>query len=257
MIVDDEAPAREGMRLRLKGEPDVVIVAEHGDPAKALAALAEDPPDVLFLDIQMPGIDGFGVIERTRGGPMPLIVFVTAHEEHAVRAFGVRAVDYLLKPVDPDRLRETMVRVREHLDRQRKGEIADRVRGILDELGAPATVTGPSSPRGVDRIPIRVDGEIRFVVVNDIDYVEAAGDAVRLHVGRVTHSLGKSMGEMLVMLDPRRFVRIHRSTIVNADRVHSLQPYFHGEYVVVLRDGTRLKLSRGYKSAVARLAGSR
>lgn len=257
MIVDDEALAREGMRLRLRAEPDVVVVAEHGDPRQALAAIAEDPPDLLFLDVQMPGIDGFDLLEQARDKPMPLVVFVTAHEQHAVRAFGVRALDYLLKPVDPDRLRETVARAREHLARQRKGEVADLMRGILTELDTDEPRESAASWRGADRIAVRSDGEISFVKIDDVDYVEAAGDGVRIHVGGVTHSLNKSMGGILAMLDPDRFIRIHRSTVVNAARVKSLQPYFHGEYMVVLENGTRLKLSRGYKSAVTRLVGDR
>ncbi len=256
MIVDDEAPAREGLRLRLRDEPDVEVVGEHASAASALAALAHERPDLLFLDVPMPGVDGFGLVERAGALPLPMIVFVTAHEEHALRAFGVRALDYVLKPVERERLREAVARAREQLARVRKGELADRVRGLLAELGPDdAAAPAPAAPAGLDRIPVRRDGTIHFVATADIDWIDAAGDAVRLHAGRATHLVATSMGEILSRLDPRRFVRIHRSTIVNVERVRELQPYFHGEYVVVLQDGTKLKLSRGQRRAVARLLG--
>ncbi|MDB4907355.1 MAG: yehT 1 [Gemmatimonadetes bacterium] len=252
MIVDDEPLAREGLRLRLRGEPGVVIVSEHGDPARALQAMAQDAPDLLFLDVQMPGMDGFGLLEHARD--LPLVVFVTAHEEHAIRAFAVRALDYLLKPVDPERLRETLARARAQVEQRRKGELLDTVQGLVAGSGEPGVRSAPPARNG-DRIAIRGGDDIQFVELRDIDYVEAAGDAVRLHAGPVTHVVNRSMGAMLAALDPASFVRIHRSTIVNMQRVKSLQPWFHGEYVLVLHDGTRLKLSRGYRSAVERLLG--
>jgi two-component system LytT family response regulator len=253
MIVDDEAPAREGLRLRLRKEPDVTIIGEYADAAIALAEIRRDPPDVLFLDIEMPGLNGFAMLESATAVDLPAVVFVTAHDAHAVRAFDVRALDYLLKPVEQERLREALSRAREYWSDKRKAEIADRVKSIVGDPGnlpAPA----PAIQSGV-RIPIRRDGTIQFVNSPDIDWIDAAGDSVRLHVGRTTHSLRKSMGEMLGMLDERQFVRIHRSTIVNIDRVKELQPWFHGEYVVVLHDGTRLKLSRGQKENLAALMG--
>ena len=259
VIVDDEAPAREGLRLRLRREPDVVIVGEYGRAAEALEALRADPPDVLFLDIEMPELDGFALLRRAGASAPPAIVFVTAHDQHAVDAFGVRALDYLLKPVEQERLREALARAREHLARLRKSELADRVQGLLSALD-PGAATAPGAPRGAAaplRIPVRRDGTIRFVSADDLDYVDAAGDAVRVHAGREVHLVNRTMGEMLAMLDPARFARIHRSTIVNLERVQELQPWFHGEYVVILRDGTQLKLSRGQRAAVARQLGLR
>jgi two-component system, LytTR family, response regulator len=257
MIVDDESPAREGLRLRLRAEPDVAVIGEYGDPVEAVAAIAGDAPDLVFLDIQMPGMDGFDLVGRLKGGPMPLVVFVTAYDEHAVRAFGVAALDYLLKPVEPERLREAVARARAELERRRKGDVLDELRGVImaREGDAPAAVS--PRRRGVERIPVRRADGIGFVPVDDVDFVEAAGDSVRIHARGSVHRVSQSMGRMLAMLDPDRFVRIHRSTIVNIDRVKSLQPYFHGEHVVVLEDGTQLKLSRGYKSAVSRLVGER
>ena len=254
MLVDDEAPAREGLRLRLRREPGVTIVGEHASAASALEGLRDERPDVLFLDIQMPGVDGFALLERAEGRLPPAVIFVTAHERHAPQAFDVRALDYLLKPVEQERLRETLARAREHLERMEKVEIADRVRGLVAGL-APDDAPGSPTRGTAARIPVKKDGAIQFVDPDDIDYVDAAGDAVRLHVGSAEHLVSRSMGEMLALLDPSRFARIHRSTIVNLARVKELQPWFHGEYVVVLHDGTKLKLSRGQRAAVARQLG--
>ncbi len=254
MIVDDEAPAREGLRLRLAKEPDVVIVGEFADARSALAAIREDPPDLLFLDIEMPGVNGFALLENAGNITLPAVVFVTAHDAHAVRAFDIRALDYLLKPVEQPRLREALERARELWDSRRKSEIADRVRTIIGET--PGSAPPPAVARAQVRIPIRRDGSIHFVSSADIDWIDAAGDSVRLHAGKATHVLRKSMGEMLAMLDNGQFVRIHRSTIVNIAKVRELQPWFHGEYVVLLNDGTKLELSRGYKEQLAALLGT-
>jgi two-component system LytT family response regulator len=257
MIVDDEAPARQGLRIRLRREAGVVIVGEYGDATGALAALRSDRPDVLFLDIEMPGLDGFALLERAGAGAAPMVVFVTAHAEHAVRGFDIDALDYLLKPVEQDRLHATVARAREQLVRIAKGEIVDRMRGLMRESesgGGP--VDAPAARQsGAARIPVRQGDRITFVSAEDIDWIEAAGDLVRVHAGKARHEVRKSMGEVLAMLSPAQFLRIHRSTIVNAERVRELQPWFHGEYVVVLRDGTKLKLSRGHRAALGRLLG--
>lgn len=257
MIVDDEAPAREGLRIRLRREPDVTVVGEFGDAAHALDAIRADPPDLIFLDIEMPGMDGFTLVAKAKEAALPPVVFVTAHDEHAVRAFGVRALDYLLKPVEQERLHAAIERAREHWESVRKGELADRVRGIVSEAVTPPQPFSVSAgaARAGARIAVRKDGSIQFVTTDEIDWIDAAGDSVRLHVGKATHTLRKSMGEMLGMLDASQFLRIHRSTIVNASRVRELQPYFHGEYVVVMKDGTKLKLSRGHRDKLASLLG--
>jgi two-component system LytT family response regulator len=257
VIVDDETPAREGLRIRLSREADVAVVGEYGDVSRAIEAIRADPPDLLFLDIEMPLVDGFAMLSRLDTVSLPVVVFVTAHPNHAVRAFGVRAIDYLLKPVDPERLREAVARARTYWEGVRKGEIADRVLAVLHDadrgiVPRESSVHGASNPA---RIPVRRDGGIQFVAPAEIDWIEAAGDSVRIHAGKASHLVRKSMGEMLAMLDGRSFLRIHRSTIVNIDRVRELQPYFHGEYVVMLRDGTKLKLSRGYRDSLSRLLG--
>jgi two-component system LytT family response regulator len=258
IIVDDETPAREGLRIRLERERDVVVVGEYSQAAAALDAIRAEPPDLVFLDIEMPEMDGFSMLARRGDLLFPAVVFVTAHEEHAVRAFRVPALDYLLKPVDQDRLHSALERAREHRATRSDAELASRVRGIVRETdsGARPPVSDPGS-KGAVRIPLRQDGSIYFVSSNDIDWIDAAGDYVRLHVGKVTHMARKSMGEMLALLDPSQFLRIHRSTIVNIDRVKELQPYFHGEYIVVLHNGTKLKLSRGQRDKLAEQLGLR
>jgi two-component system, LytTR family, response regulator len=261
MIVDDEALAREGLRLRLRREPDVLVLGEFPSAALALEAMRAERPDVLFLDVQMPEVDGFALLRHAAGGPLPLVVFVTAHDRYALRAFGVEALDYLLKPVEQARLREALDRARRQLALEAKGEVADQVRALLARTGPAADAAEPAVAPAPDaraaRIAVRRDGVVRLVDPARIDFVDAAGDNVRVHVAGVAHVVHRSMGEMLALLDPARFARIHRSTIVNLDRVKELQPHSHGEYVVVLHDGTRLKLSRGQRAAVARALGLR
>jgi two-component system LytT family response regulator len=253
MIVDDEPPAREGLRLRLKREADVVIIGEFGEAARALDAIREDAPDILFLDVEMPGLDGFSLVEAARDISLPPIVFVTAHDAHAVKAFGVRALDYLLKPVEQERLHEAVERAREYWEKAENTELAQRVKSLVG--GAAGLSPRENSIGDSLRIPVRQDGAIRLVNASDVDWIDAAGDSVRLHVGNTRHLIRKSMSEMTSMLDPSRFIRIHRSTIVNIDRVKELQPYFHGEYIVVLQNGAKLKLSRGYRESLDRLIG--
>jgi two-component system LytT family response regulator len=241
----------------LQREPHVSVVGEYGSPAQALAAIQEDAPDVVFLDIQMPGVDGFALLDQMGKDLVGAVVFVTAYDQHAVRAFDVRAIDYLLKPVAQERLHETLERVRAHLDRLRKGEIADQVRVLLETpevAQADSTRRATGSGRAT-RIPIQRDGNITFVNIADIDWIQASGDCVRIHSAGRSHVVGKSMGEMLALLDPSQFVRIHRSAIVNVERIRELQPYFHGEYFVILKDGTKLKLSRGRRGSLVDLLG--
>lgn len=250
MIVDDEAPAREGLRLRLRNEPGVTIVGECADVRRAVDMVRADRPDVLLLDIEMPTSNGFSLVDRL-GDRCPLVIFVTAHEGHALRAFGVQALDYVLKPVEQHRLRQALDRAREQLALERKSELADRMRRlVVDES---ASSSPPILPDAGERIAVREAGVIRFIDFQDVDWIEAAGDGVLFHVGDASHSVRRSLSEIVAMLPHDRFLRIHRSTVVNVARVRELQPWFHGEYIVVLNDGTNLKLSRTHRDALARL----
>jgi two-component system LytT family response regulator len=249
VIVDDEAPAREGLRLRLQRESDVLVLGEYADPAMAMDALKVDAPDVVFLDIEMAGLDGFSLLKRL-DRLNSSIVFVTAYDQYAARAFEINAVDYLLKPVEQERLHDALERARTRLAFDDRGELASRVTRLVDALEV-----APTSVKAPERIAIRSDDAIRFIDPATIDYIDAAGGSVRVHANGVVQEVRKSMGEMAALLDPSRFVRIHRSTIVNIARIKELQPYFHGEFIVVLHNGTQLKSSRSYRDVLVRQLG--
>jgi two-component system LytT family response regulator len=240
LIVDDEELARQRIRRLLAREEDVEVIAEACDGAQAVETIRALTPDLVFLDVQMPEVDGFAVLERLRPDPAPAIVFVTAHDDYAVRAFEVHAVDYIRKPFDASRFKAAFARARERLAGAAAAERARKLDALLAQVEA-------HPPRSRERIMIRSDGRLYFVRIDDIDWVEAAGNYVKLHVGRDTHLMRETMAGIEKLLDPSRFLRIHRSAIVNLDRVREMQPWFSGEYTVILRDGTQLRLSRVYR----------
>jgi two-component system LytT family response regulator len=231
LIVDDEPLARRRIRSLLAAEADVTVAGECGSGGEAVAALRAQAADLVFLDVQMPGGGAFEVIREVGPERMPAVVFVTAYERYAVDAFEVHAVDYLLKPFGAERFREAVGRARARL----------RGRG----MPAPA------------RLEVRSSSRIAFVRVEDLDYAEAWGNYVRLHCGAERHLMRETMNGLLSRLDPRRFVRIHRSTLVNVDRVKEIHPLFHGDWEVVLRDGTRLTMTRTHREQAQRLLGGR
>ena len=231
LVADDEPIARARMLALLSDEPDIEVVGECASGPQTIAAIERTAPDLVFLDIQMPQIDGL-TLARTLGHTMPAVVFVTAYDEYALGAFEVHALDYLLKPYSADRFRSALVHARQHL-------------GARRWPGSPT----PASERR-DRLVIRSSGRIYFIRMRDIDWCEAAGNYVRLHVGPQTHLVRGTMGHIEAQLDRSQFVRIHRSTIVNVDRIQELQSSFGGEYVVLLHDKTRLTLSRGYRDGL-------
>lgn len=242
LIVDDERIARNRLRALLAGEPDVEIAGECGNGSEAIEALDASPVDVLFIDIQMPAGDGMDVVRTIPADRMPLVVFVTAYDKYALEAFEVRAFDYLLKPFDRERFQRTLANVRAELARYHS---------------AKASSPEVSQTRSkLDRLAIRNKGHVTFVRTETIDWIEAADNYVRLHCGGSSHIVRETMNAIEARLDPARFVRIHRSTIVNADRIRELQPWFRGDYRVILHDGTELALSRSYRQSVeARLLG--
>jgi two-component system LytT family response regulator len=242
LIADDEAPARQKVRRLLADEPDVEVVGEAATGAEAVQAIRDTSPDVVFLDIQMPVLDGFGVVEEVGVDAMPHVVFVTAYDEHALRAFEVRALDYLLKAVTPDRFRAVLQRVRAQLARGREaaGELAER----LDQLvGALAP-----KPRFLRRLLVQDGNKALLMPVERIDRMEAERNYVRLHAAAGTYLVRGSIGAMAERLDPDRFLRINRSEIVRLDAVKELHPWFHGDYRVVMHDGTVLMWSRRYRA---------
>jgi two-component system LytT family response regulator len=249
LIVDDEPLARRRIRKLLSRDADVEIMDDCANGYDARAAIAEQAPDLIFLDIQMPEIDGFGVLEGIDPRSAPFIIFVTAYDQYALRAFEVSAVDYLLKPFDRKRFEKALQRAKTRLVAERGTELNRQTLALLQELKARAN--------HVERMLIKSSGRAFFLKTDEIDWIEAEGKYVRLHVGRESYLLREGIGGFETQLDPRRFLRIHRSTIVNIDRVKELQPWFHNEYRVVLSDGTELMLSRGCRKKLAELLGER
>ncbi len=247
LLVDDEALARERLRALLASEPDVDIIGECADGAEAVATLERETPDLVFLDVQMPELDGFGVLAEARPARPPLVVFTTAYSEHALRAFEVHALDYLLKPFDRERLQVTLQRVREHLRLAQTGALNDKLNALLAEMRPPS--------QKADRLVVKSGGRVLLIRTAEVDWIEAADNYVNLHVGSESHMLRETMASLETRLDPRQFLRISRSTIVNLDRVKELQPMFHGDYVVILRNGARLSLSRNYRDKLQHLLG--
>ncbi len=236
LIVDDEALARERVRTLLATAPGISLLAECTGGREAVEAIVEHQPDLVFLDVQMPDLDGFQVLEAVGDDHLPAIVFVTAYDEYALRAFDVHAVDYLLKPIEPERFARTLARVRETL-----GDKSDqRIAALLNTLP-------------LDRLVIRTRGKVSFLKPSEIDWVEADGKHVKLHVGRESHVVRQQLKRLEPRLAPHGFVRVHRSAIVNVDRIKELEPWFHGEYVVILKDGTKLTSSAAHSEALHRI----
>jgi two-component system, LytTR family, response regulator len=247
LIVDDEPMARERVRTLLAQQADIDVVGECADGPQAVAAIERLEPQLVFLDVQMPGLDGFGVLRAVPPDRMPLVVFTTAYDEYALRAFDVHALDYLLKPFDSQRFFNTLDRARERLERQRAGELGKRLLAMVQDLK-------PDGPQASDRLVVKSSGRIFFVRLDEIDWIDAAGNYVRLHVNGESHLFRETMNAIEKRLDSR-FVRIHRSHIVNADRIKELLPN-DGEHLVVLQNGTRLTLSRGYKGRLQERLGA-
>jgi two-component system LytT family response regulator len=248
LIVDDEPLARERLRTLLQEEPGFEIVGEAGDGTTGAESILALQPDLVFLDVQMPGADGFDVIDAVGPDKMPFVVFVTAYDRYALRAFDVHALDYLLKPFDRERFRQALTRARQQLDRNNgNGEIERRLAAIVNDLRPPKART--------DRFVVKSGGRIFFVRTGEIDWIEAAGNYVKLHVGNDSHLIRETMNAVEGKLSPDLFVRIHRCHIVNIEQVRELQPWFNGEYVVFLKNGTRLTLSRGYRERLQERVG--
>lgn len=252
LLVDDETLARERLRQLLRDEVDFEVIGECSDGRGAVEAIGREKPDVLFLDVQMPELNGFEVLEAVGDGVPRVVVFCTAYDQFAVKAFEVHAVDYLLKPFDRERFRMTLERVRQRCgvaerDGGGEGALASQLRGLLADMRV-----GGKPP---ERLAVKSSGRILLVKLEDIDWIESADNYVELHVGKETHLLRETMSTLEDRLGGGRFVRISRSTIVNVTRVKELQALFHGDYAVILEDGHRLTLSRNYREGLDYLIG--
>ncbi len=247
LIVDDEPLARQRLKKLLQDEPDVEVIAECADGGDAVATIRAEQPDLVFLDVQMPVLDGFGVLEAIGPEQMPAVIFVTAYDRYALRAFEYNALDYLLKPFDRDRFRKALERARAQLSKSPLREEVQQLIGATEEFR--------TEGKPLERLVIRSSGRVFFLRVDEIDWIEAAGNYVRLHVGKETHLLRDTMSSLEARLDPKKFLRIHRSTMVNIERIQELQPLFHGDYIVILRDGKQLNLSRGYRQRLQEVFG--
>ena len=245
VIVDDEPLARRGIRAQLKEEEDIEIVAECRNGLEALAAIEKQAPDLVFLDVQMPELDGFGVLEAVGVNQMPAVIFVTAYDQYALRAFDVHALDYLLKPVDPERFATALKRARRQIEHHGVQDLNQRLQNFLDDV--------QSKQKFTERLVIKSGSRIFFLNVEEIDWIEAADNYVRLHAGRDSHLLRETMNSLENKLNPDHFLRIHRSRIINIRQIKELQPLFRGEYDIMLRDGTRVESGRAYRDKLQKL----
>ncbi|HEU4652094.1 MAG TPA: LytTR family transcriptional regulator DNA-binding domain-containing protein [Croceibacterium sp.] len=256
LLVDDEKLAIQGLQLRLEPYAEVEVIGTCSNGREAIRAIKTEKPDLVFLDIQMPGFDGFSVVKGVMEIEPPLFVFVTAYEEHAIRAFEANAVNYLMKPVDEDKLADTLDRVRTRLAEKRSAEEAKKLQDVLAEIAPDAIENLPADEESAGRyermINIKDRGQIFRVDVESIEHIEAAGDYMCIYTGDNSLILRETMKDLERRLDPRVFQRVHRSTIVNLDQVRQVKPHTNGECFLVLDSGAEVKVSRSYRDVVAR-----
>jgi two-component system, LytTR family, response regulator len=248
LVADDEAPARQRLIDLLAKDAQIASVAEAEDGEAAVESIEKRRPDLLFLDVQMPELDGLGVIDAIGAAQMPLTVFVTAYDQHAIRAFESNALDYLLKPFSDERFEATMARVKARLDERSIGEFGQRILKMV--AAAPA-----GAERRLDRLVVKSAGSTRFIRAIDIDWIEAAGVYVTLHVGGKELLYRAALNDLAERLDPRRFVRVHRSAVVNIESILQLEPMSHGEFEAVLKNGSRTRVSRTYRAQLEKRLG--
>jgi two-component system, LytTR family, response regulator len=245
VVVDDEPRGRERVATLLRAIPDAEIVAQCENGSEAIEVIDALRPDLLFLDIQMPELDGFGVLAAIPRAHLPEVIFVTAHDRYAIKAFEVHAQDYLLKPFDPERLLAAYARAAERVRSDRVRDPDARVQALLETMEQRRSLR--------TRVPIRADGRVHFLPVIDIDWIESSDNHVKIHAVGQTHIVRQTLQSMEASLSPTDFIRVHRSSIVNVARIKEIQPWFNGEYVVVLRDGTQVRTSRGYRARLEAL----
>ncbi|MEP6922111.1 MAG: LytTR family DNA-binding domain-containing protein [bacterium] len=247
LLVDDEPLAREMLREMLQSDPNVSIVGECVNGHEALCAIKSETPDLLFLDVQMPELGGFELLKALGQGEIPYIIFVTAYDQYAVRAFEVHALDYLLKPFDQERFDISWRRAKAQIVRDRNGGMDQRILALLEDLKA--------GNKYLERLVIKAGGRIYFLETHEIDWIEAEGNYVSVHSNKKAHLLRETISSLEAQLDPKKFVRIHRSSIVRIASIRELQPWFHGEYRINLENGTQLTLSRNYREKLQEALG--
>lgn len=248
LVVDDEPLAREGLRMLLSKDPDISSIHEAKDGRSAVKAILNTRPDLVFLDVQMPEMDGFNVVQEVGAERMPAVVFVTAHDRYAIQAFEINAIDYLLKPVTEERFAQALRRAKTRLHPQPGDEATRQIIGLLQGIASP--------PRYVKRLAVRSAGKTVFVDIEEIDWIESAENYVQLHTGRARHLLHVPLNTLDKSLDPDLFLRVHRSIIVNIKRIKELQPGAHGEYVITLEGDVRLQSGRSYSEKLKALAAN-
>lgn len=239
LLVDDQSAGLAVLRDMLRHEGDVEIIGMAAGGREAIESINEQAPDLVLLDVQMPGLDGFEVVKQIKLPQMPIIIFVTGHDDYAVKAFEARALDYLVKPLQLTRLRSAMDRVRQQMEDHRNGDIRQKLDSLVDDL--------KTNAKYPDRFAVKSNGRILFLRIAEIDMVEAADNYVKLHAGKETHMLRETLTALEQRLPSDHFIRISRSTIVNIESVKELHPMFHGEYAVALHNGTRATLTRSYR----------
>jgi len=247
LIADDESLARERVRELLADESDIELIAECADGREAVQAIQHHNPDLLFLDIEMPELDGFQVLKSVPTEHMPAVIFITAYDRYAIKAFEEHALDYLLKPFDKARFANAVSRARTRLEHENNGTLSSKVVALLQQVDA--------QPKLIDRLAIKSRGRVVFLRTDEIEWIEAAGNYVEVHAGKDCHLIRDTLNSFEEKLDSRKFMRIHRSCMVNLEFIKELQPGLAGEYVVVMRDGRQLTLSRGYRDKVQQLIG--
>lgn len=248
LTVDDEPLAREKIRTMVAGDPEIEIVGECANGAEAIAAVQTLRPDLMLLDVQMPQLDGFAVLDALKSGHLPQIIFVTAFDHYAIQAFEVHALDYLLKPFDRERFDAAIRHAKTQLRGTPNGHLDQRILSLLKQLEADS--------KYLERLVVKAGGRVFFLLTEEIDWIEAEGNYVNVHTAHKSHLLRESISNLEAQLDPRKFIRIHRSTIVNLRRIKELQPWSHGEYHVILHDGTELTLSRNYRDNLQNVLGN-
>lgn len=245
LIVDDEPIARDRVRRMLREETDVEIIGECGNGKEAVNFVHENKPDLVFLDIQMPEMNGFETLQTINPEKVPAIIFVTAYDQYAIQAFDVHALDYLLKPFNRERFKRAVGRAREQIESTQVGKVDERLAALLADL--------TKSKKYLERLVVKSVGRVFFLRTDEVDWIEAAGNYAKLHVGREGHLIRETMNGLEAKLNPDKFLRIHRSTLVNIDRIKELNPLFSGDYTVMLKNGTELTLSRNYRDRLLEL----